>query len=150
MKKVALGFLRRGVMSCGVGPIILAVLYLILHHNGVMENVSVKELCVGIFSLSALAFIAGGINALYQLERLPLMAAILIHGSVLYVSYLVTYLVNGWLEWGRLPVLVFTGIFVVGYLVIWVVIYFVIKRKTKNLNEMLKEKQKSSTLFQDY
>lgn len=150
MKKVALGFLHRGVMSCGVGPIILAVLYLILHHNGVVENVSVKELCVGIFSLSALAFIAGGMNALYQLERLPLMAAILIHGSVLYVSYLVTYLVNGWLEWGRLPVLVFTGIFVVGYLVIWAVIYFVIKRKTKNLNEMLKEKQKSSTLFQDY
>ena len=150
MKKVALEFLRRGVMSCGVGPIILAVLYLILHHNGVVENVSVKELCVGIFSLSALAFIAGGINALYQLERLPLMAAILIHGSVLYVSYLVTYLVNGWLEWGCLPVLVFTGIFVVGYLVIWAVIYFVIKRKTKNLNEMLKEKQKSSTLFQDF
>ena len=127
MKKVALEFLRRGVMSCGVGPIILAVLYLILHHNGVVENVSVKELCVGIFSLSALAFVAGGINALYQLERLPLMAAILIHGSVLYVSYLMTYLVNGWLEWGRVPVFVFTGIFVVGYLVIWAVIYFVIK-----------------------
>ena len=150
MKKVALEFLRRGVMSCGVGPIILAVLYLILHHNGVVENVSVKELCVGIFSLSALAFVAGGINALYQLERLPLMAAILIHGSVLYVSYLVTYLVNGWLEWGRVSVLVFTGIFVVGYLVIWAVIYFVIKRKTKNLNKMLKEKQQSSTLFQDF
>lgn len=150
MKKVALEFLRRGVMSCGVGPIILAVLYLILHHNGVVENVSVKELCVGIFSLSALAFVAGGINALYQLERLPLMAAILIHGSVLYVSYLMTYLVNGWLEWGRVPVLVFTGIFVVGYLVIWAVIYFVIKRKTKNLNKMLKEKQQSSILFQDF
>ena len=150
MKKVALEFLRRGVMSCGVGPIILGVLYLILHHNGVVENVSVKELCVGIFSLSALAFVAGGINALYQLERLPLMAAILIHGSVLYVSYLMTYLVNGWLEWGRVPVLVFTGIFVVGYLVIWAVIYFVIKRKTKNLNKMLKEKQQSSTLFQDF
>ena len=150
MKKVALEFLRRGVMSCGVGPIILAVLYLILHHNGVVENVSVKELCVGIFSLSALAFVAGGINALYQLERLPLMAAILIHGSVLYVSYLMTYLVNGWLEWGRVPVLVFTGIFVVGYLVIWAVIYFVIKRKTKNLNKMMKEKQQSSTLFQDF
>lgn len=150
MKKVALEFLRRGVMSCGVGPIILAVLYLILHHNGVVENVSVKELCVGIFSLTALAFVAGGINALYQLERLPLMAAILIHGSVLYVSYLMTYLVNGWLEWGRVPVLVFTGIFVVGYLVIWAVIYFVIKRKTKNLNKMLKEKQQISTLFQDF
>ena len=137
-------------MSCGVGPIILAVLYLILHHNGVVENFSVKELCVGIFSLSALAFVAGGINALNQLERPPLMAAILIHGSVLYVSYLMTYLVNGWLEWGRVPGLVFTGIFVVGYLVIWAVINFVIKIKTKNLNKMLKEKQQSSTLFQDF
>ena len=142
MKKVALEFLRRGVMSCGVGPIILAVLYLILHHNGVVENVSVKELCVGIFSLSALAFVAGGINALYQLERLPLMAAILIHGSVLYFSYLATYLVNNWLEWGTAPILVFSGIFILGYLLIWAIIYSVIRRNTRRVNEALRKKQK--------
>ena len=141
MKKVALGFLRRGVMSCGVGPIILAVLYLILHHNGVVENVSVKELCVGIFSLSALAFIAGGMNAVYQIEQLPLMVAILIHGSALYVSYLGTYLINNWLEWGATPILVFSGIFAVGYFVIWAVIYSIIKRNTARLNQILKQKQ---------
>ena len=80
-------------------------------------------------------------NFLYQIERLPLMVAILIHGSVLYFSYLGTYLLNSWLQWGIAPVLVFTGIFILGYLTIWVIIYTIIKTKTAKLNEMLKEKQ---------
>ena len=98
---------------------------------------------MGIFSLSALAFIAGGMNVIYQIERMPLMVAILIHGGVLYISYLVTYLLNDWLEWGTTPILVFTGIFVVGYLLIWAVIYSIIRRNTAKLNEILKERQQS-------
>jgi len=67
-----------------LGPIILAVLYLILHKNGAVDTLPVNQVCVGIFSITALAFFAGGMNAIYQIERLPLMTAILIHGSVLY------------------------------------------------------------------
>ena len=70
------------------------------------------------------------------------MVAILIHGGVLYVSYLATYLVNDWLERGIAPVLVFTGFFVLGYLLIWAGIYAVTKRNTDRLNEKLKQKQK--------
>jgi uncharacterized membrane protein len=55
---------------------------------------------------------------------------------------LVTYLINGWLEWGAMPILVFTGIFVVGYLAIWAIIYAIIKSRTARLNDILKEKQK--------
>ena len=141
MKKIILEFLRRGFVACGLGPMVLAVLYLILQRNGVIEMLTVNEVCVGIFSLSALAFLAGGMNVIYQVERLPLMVAILIHGGVLYVSYLATYLVNGWLEWGITPILVFTGIFVLGYLVIWGIIYSIIRKKTDKLNEGLKKKQ---------
>ena len=141
MKKIILEFLRRGFVACGLGPMVLAVLYLILQRNGVIEMLTVNEVCVGIVSLSALAFLAGGMNVIYQVERMPLMAAILVHGGVLYVSYLVTYLVNGWLEWGITPILVFTGIFVLGYLVIWGIIYFVIRKKTDKLNEGLKKIQ---------
>jgi cytochrome c oxidase assembly factor CtaG len=72
------------------------------------------------------------------------MAAILLHGGVLYIGYLATYLVNGWLEWGTAPILVFTGIFVVGYLAIWAVICSVIRRRTAKLNEILKKKQQST------
>lgn len=143
MKQFSLEFLRRGLVACGFGPVVLAVLYLILQESAGLETLTIKEVCTGIFSLTALAFIAGGLNALYQLERLPLMAAILIHGCVLYLGYLVTYLVNDWLEFGTTPILVFSGIFAVGYLAIWAIIYCIIKRRTARLNEMLKQKQRN-------
>ncbi len=141
MKKNILEFFRRGFVACGFGPIVLAILYLILQHQGAVQTLSVNQVCLGIFSLSALAFIAGGMNVIYQIERLPLMVAILIHGGVLYISYLGTYLLNGWLEWGITPILVFSGIFVLGYLAVWIIIYSITKRNTEKLNETLKQKQ---------
>ena len=143
MKKFVLDFLRRGFISSGFGPIVLAIVYLILRQTNGINVLTVNEVCVGIFSLCALAFIAGGMNAVYQIERLPLMVAILIHGCVLYISYLGTYLLNNWLEWEATPILVFSGVFVGGYLVIWAIIYFIIKRNTAKLNKMLKQKQQS-------
>ena len=146
MKKTVSGFVRRGLVACGFGPMVLAVFYLVLQGRGVIEMLTVEEVCTGIFSLAALAFIAGGMNVVYQMERLPVMVAILIHGGVLYVSYLITYLVNGWLEEGTIPLLVFTVIFVVGYLAIWAIIYFVTRRRTAKPNEMLNKKRRISNL----
>ena len=142
MKKTVLEFLRRGLIAWGFGPIVLAVFYLIMQYQGLIENLTVHQVCLGIFSLSALAFIAGGMNVVYQIERLPLMIAISIHGSVLYISYLVTYLINGWLERGVTPILVFTGIFLFGYLAIWAIIYAITKKRTDRINEKLKKKQR--------
>ena len=139
MKRYILDFMRRGVTACGFGPLILAVIYLILRQNGIVQMLTVEEVCLGIFTLSALAFIAGGMNILYQIERLPLMVAILIHGGVLYAGYLVTYLVNGWLEKGVVQILVFSGIFVLGYLAIWAVIYAIIRHRTAQLNAILQQ-----------
>ena len=144
MKKNVLEFIRRGLIACGFGPIVLAIFYLILQHQAAVETLTVNEVCIGILSLSALAFIAGGMNVIYQIERLPLMVAILIHGSVLYVSYLVAYLLNSWLEWGVVPILVFSCIFIVGFFVIWAIIYSIIKRNTDRINEILKQKQQSA------
>ena len=143
MKKFVLEFLRRGLIASGIGPIVLAIVYLILQQTAAVETLSVNQVCIGIFSITALAFIAGGMNAIYQIERLPLMVAILIHGGILYISYLVTYLLNDWLDFGVMPIVVFTAIFVVGYIVIWAIIYSIIKRNTAKLNKMLKEKQQS-------
>lgn len=141
MKKLLAEFFRRGISACGLGPLVLAVLYLVLYRQGAAEVLTVPQVCRGIFSLTALAFMAGGMNVVYQLERLPLMGAIAIHGGVLYLSYLATYLLNGWLAWGIIPILAFTGIFAVGYLVIWAVIYSVIRRSTDRINEGLKKQQ---------
>lgn len=141
MKRNILDFLRRGVIAAGIGPIVLAILYLILQGSVGLRTLSVNEVCIGILSMTALAFLAGAMNAIYRIERLPLMPAVLIHGTVLYLGYLATYLLNGWLEWGTVPILVFSGIFIVGYLVIWTVIYFITKRNTAQINEKLAQKR---------
>ena len=143
MKRFVLEFVRRGFIASGIGPIILAIVYLILKQSAAIDTLTVSQVCIGIFSLSALAFIAGGMNAVYQIERLPLMTAILIHGCVLYIGYLGTYLLNDWLDFGVIPIIVFTAIFVAGYIVIWAIIYSIIRRNTAKLNEMLKKKQQN-------
>ena len=142
MKKYILEFIRRGLIAAGFGPIVLAILYLILQHEGVVETLSVNEVCLGIVSLFVLAFIAGGMNVIYQVERLPLMVAILIHGVVLYITYLWTYLLNNWLEGGVIPILVFTGVFIFGYIAIWAIIYAIIKKRTERLNIILRDSRR--------
>ena len=143
MKRFISVFVLRGLVAMGIGPIVLAIVYSILRRAVAIDTLTVSQVCTGIFSLSALAFVAGGMNAIYQIERMPLMSAILIHGTVLYVGYLCTYLINDWLDIGMIPIIVFTAIFVVGYIVIWAIIYSMISGKTAKLNEMLKEKQRS-------
>ena len=141
MKNYVKGFFFRGFVAGGFGPLVLAILYMILQKNGVVQTLTVNEVSKGIVSLYILAFIAGGMNVLYQIEHLPLMTAILIHGVVLYVSYLCTYLFNGWLEKGITPILVFSGIFILGYVIVWVIIYSVNKKRTDKLNQMLDKKR---------
>ena len=139
MKKFVLEFVRRGLFATGLGPIVLAIVYLILKQFAGIDILTVNQVCIGILSLSVLTFIAGGMNAIYQVERLPLMTAILIHGGVLYIGYLGTYLLNDWLDFGIIPIIVFTAIFVVGYIVIWAIIYSIIRRNTAKLNEKLRK-----------
>ena len=143
MKKFISAFMLRGLISMGFGPVVLAIVYLILKWAAAVDTLTVNQVCIGVFSLSALAFIAGGMNVIYQVERMPLMIAILIHGAILYAGYLGTYLLNDWLNFGIIPIIVFTAIFVVGYFVIWAIIYSIIRKNTAELNEMLKKKQQN-------
>lgn len=145
MRRFASNFLLRGLVACGFGPFVLAVVYLVLHQKGVVHTLAVDEVCTGIFSLFALAFVAGGMNAIYQIERIPVMLAVLIHGVVLYLSYLMVYLVNNWLKCGFTPILVFSAIFVVGYVMIWAIIYSTNKRNTAQINKELKQRRQSDS-----
>ena len=59
MKKYVLEFIRRGLIACGFGPLVLAVLYLILQKEANLETLTVNQVCLGILSLSALTLFAG-------------------------------------------------------------------------------------------
>ena len=94
---------------------------------------------MGILTITLLAFTAAGMTAIYQMEQLPLPTMILLHGGALYIAYLLTYLINGWLLRQLTPILIFTGIFLAGYALIWLIIYWVEKTKAEKLNKMLKD-----------
>lgn len=139
MKKFWKEFLLRGLICASGGPIVLAIIYGVLGVTGAVEHFSPNEVCMGILTITLLAFIAAGMTAIYQMEQLPLPTMILLHGGALYIAYILTYLLNGWLQKSLVPILVFTGIFAAGYALIWLIIYFVTKAKTDALNAKLKE-----------
>ena len=138
MKKFLKEFLLRGLICAAGGPLVLAVIYGILGATGEVEALVPQKVCTEILSIAALAFIAAGMTAVYQVEQLPLPTMILLHGGVLYLAYILTYLLNGWLPADLTPILVFTGIFAAGYALVWLIIYFVEKAKADKLNKLLK------------
>lgn len=138
MKKFLKEFFLRGLICASGGPLILAVIYGILDANGTVAAISPKEVCLAIVTITLLAFIAAGMTAIYQMEQLPLPTMILLHSSALYIAYIFTYLINGWLQNSLIPILVFSGIFVIGYVLIWLIIYLLEKAKAEKLNKLLK------------
>ncbi len=137
MKKFLSVFFLRGLVAAGFGPIVLAIIYGVLGANGVVEYFTPHEITLGILTVTLLAFMVGGLNAIYTLEKLPLASAILVHGAGLYVTYITIYLINGWIRHQAVPILIFTTVFIVGYAVIWCLIYLFTKKKTKFLNQKL-------------
>ena len=138
MKKHILAFTQRGLVAASGGPIILAIIYGIIGATGEVSSLTPAEVCTGILTVTLMAFIAAGITVIYHIEQLPLMTAILIHAGVLYLDYLIMYLVNSWIPRNLTGIGVFTAIFVVGYVLVWVCIYLSIKAKTNRLNKKLR------------
>lgn len=140
MKRFWKEFFLRGLICAAGGPLVLAIIYGILGATGAVEALSPRDVCMGILTITLLAFIAAGMTAIYQMEQLPLPIMILLHGGALYIAYILTYLINGWLHNSLVPIAIFTGIFVAGYTLIWLIIYCIEKFKTEALNRKLKEK----------
>lgn len=136
MKKFIHEFIRRGLMAAAGGPVVLAIVYGILGATGAADSLTPGEACMGILSVTLMAFIAAGITAVYQVERLPIASAIAIHGGVLYLDYLIMYLLNSWIPKGGIGF--FTVIFIAGYALVWVCIYTSIKIKTERLNRKMR------------
>lgn len=137
MKKIISGFLMRGLLAAWGGPVTLAVVYGILGAIGAVETLTPHEVCMGIFSVTLLAFIVSGITVIYQIERIPLLSAILIHAAALYLTYLLVYLLNDWIPRNMTAIGIFTLVFVIGFAVIWLCIYLTEKAKVKRINQKL-------------
>lgn len=139
MKKYVLEFVKRGLVAAAGGPVVLAIIYGILGATGAVTAFTPNEVCLGILSITLMAFVAAGITLIYQVEQLPLLSAILIHAGVLYLDYLIMYLLNSWIPRNGVAIGFFTGIFFAGFAVVWLVIYLCSRNKIKQLNAKMKK-----------
>lgn len=135
MKKHIKAFCLRGMMFAWSGPVILAIVWMCLQRAGVVANLTVNEVVLGILSTTVLAFIAAGITIVYQIETLPKAFAGLLQAAVLYIDYLGFYLLNGWIPLNQ--IWFFTIIFAVGFAVIWFSIYISIRIKVNKMNKII-------------
>lgn len=145
MRKFVGEFIHRGFVACGFGPIVWAiVIYILSQKNDIVQTIPATEVVLSILTSSLLAFVAGGINTIYKIERIPLVLAIFIHAVILYIDYIVIYFVNGWMKAEITILTVFTICFFSGFAIIWAIIYFYTKKNTDRLNKKLVEHQNKS------
>ena len=136
MKSFFKEFLKRGFISAWGGPFVLAIIYYCVGRFEGIETISVNEVSLGIISITLMAFIAGGITAIYQNEKLPVVFSALIHAAALYIDYLIMYLLNDWIPKNGEAIGIFSAVFVLCYALIWLFIYLFNKSKTEKLNRL--------------
>ena len=140
MKKFISNFCLRGLIAMGFGPIVYGTIMLILHLCNVDTTSNGLDIFKGIISTCIMAFIIAGISNIYQVESMSLVSKIMVHALSLYLVYLVFYLLNDWIVKDLKVIGLFSLIFFSGYIVIWIIIYIIERKKIKELNEKLKKK----------
>lgn len=137
MKKYVKEFFIRGLLFGGFGPIILAIVYCIISevHKEILFTGS--EILLGTVSVYLLAFIHAGASVFNQIEEWGLNKSIGVHFAVLYIAYSVCYLLNTWIPFDLKVFLIFTGIFIAVYAVVWTVVYLCVRNSGKKINYLL-------------
>ena len=135
MKKMMKEFILRGLIAAGFGPVVYGIVIFIIEACGVRAMQDGNMIFKAILSTYMMAFICAGASVIWQNERLGLGYSALIHGTIIYITYLITYLLNGWLDNEKIGL--FSIIFISGYIIIWLIIFITEKIKAKKLNQQL-------------
>ena len=137
MNKYLKAFLHRGLIFGGFGPIVAGIVYAILSKTVDGFSLGGTETFMAIISTYLLAFVQAGVTVFNQIEDWPVPKSLLCHFVTLYVAYSVCYIVNSWIPFEPIVLLIFSLIFVVVYFIIWITVYLSIKATSKKINSKL-------------
>lgn len=130
-------FLHRGLLFGGFGPIVVGIIYCILSHTVTDFSLDGTQILLAIISTYLLAFLQAGASVFNQIEHWSLPKSLLCHFGMIYIAYTACYLLNTWIPFEPMVLLIFTAIFVVAYFVIWMTVYLCVKATTKKWNQKL-------------
>lgn len=137
MKKYVKEFMHRGLVFGGLGPMVVGIVYAIISEIETDFSLSGTEVLLAIVSTYLLAFLQAGATVFNQIEHWSLPKSLLCHFATLYLAYSVCYLVNTWIPFEPMVLLIFSGIFVAIYFAIWFTVYFCVKNTSKKFNEKI-------------
>ncbi len=138
MNKYVKEFFKRGFTFAGLGPVVLAIVYLFLDMFIDDFSLTGKEAFFSIISVYLLAFVQAGASVFNQIEHWSLAKSLLCHLATLYAAYSLCYVSNSWLPFNPKVLLIFTVIFVAGYFLIWAIVYTCVKASSKKFNAKLR------------
>ena len=138
MNKHVKTFFHRGALFAGFGPIIMGLVYVVLSFAIEDFSISGSEACMAIISTYIIAFVQAGASVFNQIEHWPIAKSLFFHFTSLYLVYTGFYLVNFWIPFEPMVLLIFTAIFVAVYFATWLTVYISVKVTTKRLNKNYK------------
>lgn len=130
-------FLHRGLLFGGFGSVIVGIVYFAVGLATGNTATTTTNMFVATVSGYCLAFLAAGCSVFYQIESWGLAKASFLHGLSLYAVYLSCYLLNSWIAADLATVGIFSAIFILGYLVIWVTVLICVSATAKKLNRKI-------------
>ena len=135
MNKHVKSYLQRGIVFGGFGPIVAGIVLVIIQWSGAEVLLTGLDALVLVVSTYILAFVQAGSSVFNQMETWPIAKSLGLHFLSLYVVYIGCYLVNRWLPFVWELVAAFTVIFALVYFAIWAIVYFIVRKTSKNLNK---------------
>ena len=137
MNKYLKTFLHRGLLFGGFGSIVVGIVIWCIELAGVDIALSGGEMLLAVISGYALAFVQAGASVFNQIDEWPITKSLLCHFSLLFVTYSLVYVINSWIPFEPMVLLIFCLIFVAVYFIVWTTVYLCIKAHTKRLNARL-------------
>ena len=119
MNKYAKSFIIRGAIFGGFGPVVTAIVLACIPD----VTLTGGEVLLAVVSTYLLAFVQAGASVFNQIEHWPMAKSLLCHFGSLYVVYSLCYLINSWIPFEPMVLLIFTAVFVVVYFVVWFTVY---------------------------
>ena len=138
MNQYVKSFLHRGLIFGGFGPVITGIIYAVLDRCIPHVTISGTDLFIIMISTYLLAFVHAGASIFNQIEHWPIAKSLLCHFGCLYVAYLLCYVMNRWIAFDPMVVLIFSAVFVAVYFAVWLTVYVIIKIAEKRLNAKIK------------
>lgn len=131
-------FLTRGAIFGGFGPIICAIVYFSIDLSLPDFSLSGGEVLLGVVSTYILTFLHAGASVFNQIEHWSIAKSLFFHFLTLYLAYTGCYVINTWIPFEPMALVIFTLVFVLAYFAIWLTVYISVRKTIKRFNSRLK------------